>query len=55
MKSEVRLGENKQKWEAIQESMCIKAEEIKASNSIRVLAVASCGTWLVPWDLEAAL
>lgn len=41
MKSQVGIGKNRQKEEAIEESMCVQAEEIKASKSTRVLAIPS--------------
>ena len=41
MKAEVRIAENRLKEEAIEESLCAKAEEIKASISTRVPAFAS--------------
>ena len=40
MKAEVRIGESRQKEEAIEKRLCAKAEEIKASISTRVPAIA---------------
>lgn len=49
MKAEVRIAENRLKEEAIEESLCAKAEEIKASISTRIPAVASL--WYLICDM----
>ena len=49
MKPEVRIGENRQKEEATEESLRAKAEEIKTSISTRVPAVASL--WYLVCDM----
>lgn len=52
MESEVRIGENRQKEEAIQESIYVKAEKLELPTTQEFWPSSLCGTWYVTWDLK---
>lgn len=54
MKAEVRIGESRQKEEAIEKTLCAEAEEIKPPSAQEFQQSPPYGTWNVIRGLKAA-